>query len=50
MFVGYDDIQDKIREDRHKHEEKLDKAPKRSNWPRQKPNSTRKKWSGCAAR
>ncbi|MGV8078819.1 MAG: hypothetical protein AB2L22_01985 [Syntrophales bacterium] len=26
MYVGYDDIQDKIREDRHKHEEKLDKA------------------------
>jgi len=26
MYVGFDDIQDKLREDRHKHEEKLDKA------------------------
>lgn len=26
MYVGFDDIQDKIREDRHKNEEKLDKA------------------------
>ena len=26
IYVGYDDLQEKIREERHRHEEKLDKA------------------------